>query len=222
LSSAFQPPDEETIRREYNDHTILYSRLMEEVCFSLKREIQTLDYKQEIDIPSNLRRDFYALSGLFYVADTHFELFRSSVNNLKEELQESVRKDTFDINQEMNLNTLQAYLHWKLPKRKRTIENEYSILLGELQATGYDQFDKLDSAFEKMYPALIEDEKRDPPGGFVKGKASGSYNDVGVIRWGFKILDPKFAKHDLSLFHTEDAQEQLNKFKEKREKYKLV
>ncbi len=36
-----------------------------------------LDYKSEATVPSDLRRDFYALSGLFYVADTQFELLRT-------------------------------------------------------------------------------------------------------------------------------------------------
>lgn len=35
-----------------------------------------LDYKQESFLPAQLRRDFYALSGLFYVADTHFSMLR--------------------------------------------------------------------------------------------------------------------------------------------------
>ena len=34
----------------------------------------TLDYKQESQIPPELKRDFYALNGLFYVADTHFDM----------------------------------------------------------------------------------------------------------------------------------------------------
>ena len=33
-----------------------------------------LDYKKESDIPVGMRRDFHALSGLFYVADIHFSL----------------------------------------------------------------------------------------------------------------------------------------------------
>jgi putative GTP pyrophosphokinase len=34
-----------------------------------------LAYKGDVSIPEYLRRDFHALSGLFYVADKHFELF---------------------------------------------------------------------------------------------------------------------------------------------------
>jgi putative GTP pyrophosphokinase len=36
-----------------------------------------LDYKNNQPIPSNLRRDFYALSGLLYVADAHFDYLRN-------------------------------------------------------------------------------------------------------------------------------------------------
>ena len=35
-----------------------------------------LFYKHESHLPDNLRRDFHALSGLFYIADTHFSLLR--------------------------------------------------------------------------------------------------------------------------------------------------
>lgn len=38
-----------------------------------------LDYKNESKIPLHLKRDFHALSGLFYVADTHFEILRQEV-----------------------------------------------------------------------------------------------------------------------------------------------
>jgi ppGpp synthetase/RelA/SpoT-type nucleotidyltranferase len=36
-----------------------------------------LFYKHESFLPDNLRRDFHALSGLFYIADTHFSLLRN-------------------------------------------------------------------------------------------------------------------------------------------------
>jgi len=37
-----------------------------------------LDYKTPNAVPSELKRDFNALSGLFYVADQHFEMFFKS------------------------------------------------------------------------------------------------------------------------------------------------
>lgn len=41
-----------------------------------------LDYKKESVIPEQLKRDFHALSGLFYVADTHFSILRQEQSNL--------------------------------------------------------------------------------------------------------------------------------------------
>ncbi|HDL01318.1 MAG TPA: hypothetical protein ENH23_03700, partial [candidate division Zixibacteria bacterium] len=35
-----------------------------------------LDYKKDSDFSDNLKRDFHALSGLFYVADTHFGMLK--------------------------------------------------------------------------------------------------------------------------------------------------
>ena len=49
-----------------------------------------LFYKKQSSLPNNLRRDFYALSGLFYVADTHFSLLRDEqFKYLKRELLKS-------------------------------------------------------------------------------------------------------------------------------------
>ena len=36
-------------------------------------------YKGEGKVPSKLEKDFYALNGLFYVADTHFEILRPRI-----------------------------------------------------------------------------------------------------------------------------------------------
>src|SRR3989339_82368 len=41
-----------------------------------------LDYKNESAIPLHLKRDFHALSGLFYVADTHFSFIRQEQSTL--------------------------------------------------------------------------------------------------------------------------------------------
>ena len=37
-------------------------------------------YKGEGEIPSKYKKDFYALNGLFYVADTHFEMLRPRIS----------------------------------------------------------------------------------------------------------------------------------------------
>lgn len=68
-----------------NDNTLFTNALKE---YSFEIQIRTiaqdawasishhLDYKKESSIPTNLKRDFHALSGLFYIADTHFSLLK--------------------------------------------------------------------------------------------------------------------------------------------------
>jgi ppGpp synthetase/RelA/SpoT-type nucleotidyltranferase len=40
-------------------------------------------YKKDKTIPENLKRDFYALSGLFYVADQHFKMIEQESRRLR-------------------------------------------------------------------------------------------------------------------------------------------
>jgi len=149
-----------------------------------------LDYKQAIDIPSQLRKDFFALCGLFYVADTHFEMFRDSVEELKKQLNESVERDQFDLKQEMNLDTLIAYLRWKLPNRKQTDIKSRSELLSELEITGYSQFKKLDEALNTCIRVVEIDEKEHPPKKKVGKKlVPTKYTDVGIVRDCLEIFD---------------------------------
>lgn len=49
-----------------------------------------LDYKSPNAIPSHLRKDFNALSALFYVADSHFELFFRSSQEAKKSAEERI------------------------------------------------------------------------------------------------------------------------------------
>ncbi len=56
-----------------------------------------LEYKSEIDVPTDLRRDFYALSGLFYVADKHFEVFFRSRDESREQMAEAFAKPNLPI-----------------------------------------------------------------------------------------------------------------------------
>ena len=53
-----------------------------------------LYYKQESFLSSQLRRDFYALSGLFYVADTHFSILRKEQSKLF--IEKTLRDDNID------------------------------------------------------------------------------------------------------------------------------
>lgn len=118
-----------------------------------------LDYKQKVDIPQDLRVDFNALTGLFYVADTHFEMFKEGVIKAREDLWTTIQKGGFDLDQKINLDTLTAYLKWKFPERKITRILD-SPIVKELIDCGYENFQKLNETMNLVLPMLKEYETR--------------------------------------------------------------
>ena len=160
-----------------------------------------LDYKQEIDIPTALRVDFNALAGLFYVADTHFEMFRGGVEEARTKLIRSIQKGTFELDQEINLDGLKAYLESKFPEREST-HVDYSHLVRELQPFGYKVIRQLDDKINIALPILSEyemDFKRAfarKHGTKVKpNKKKGVlWNTSGVVRAILDITDDAYLK----------------------------
>jgi len=106
-----------------------------------------LDYKQEADIPSELKDDFYALSGVFYIADSLFEQFREARARSIRRLKRTITKDQFNFDAELNLDSLRAYLKWRFPERKLYKgEKALSILLsraGKAEVKNYLQLDDI-------------------------------------------------------------------------------
>jgi len=156
-----------------------------------------LDYKQEVDIPRELRTTFNALAGLFYVADTVFEFFRKGIEESRANLMKAVREDAFDVNQEINLDSLQAYMRWKYPERTISASSEVSLLVKELGAFGHRNLRQLDdkintassvlTQFEKeFFEALTQAEKE-----FVGGDL-GRYTAVGAIRHSLDLTDDDY------------------------------
>lgn len=150
-----------------------------------------LDYKSESDVPKELRKDFFALSGLFYVADTHFEMFYAARQQSKVQAQDTVHA-TPTLDQELNLDTVTAYLSKRYPDRKHLVPRDISELIGQLFAAGYSTLDKLHLALETTIDVFAQYEAANPP--TVKGQKRGKYSDVGVVRLSLGILDPTFAK----------------------------
>lgn len=88
--------DTELIIRQYDANLQNYEKLARDVQSLLVKSVKRhgvkthsitsrikevasfLDYKKSSTIPKQLKRDFHALSGLFYVADTHFSFLKQS------------------------------------------------------------------------------------------------------------------------------------------------
>jgi putative GTP pyrophosphokinase len=157
-----------------------------------------LDYKSAQDVPKELRKDFFALSGLFYVADQHFEMFfkarQNSVKTIKKELTQSPS----GVNIEINLDTLNEYLKRRFSDRDHSDPANVSALVTELKSSGYNTIQEVDAIIKRSLKAALRYEKEQPP--HVKKDdefiqiPGGKYTDTGIVRGIFDIYDPSFAE----------------------------
>lgn len=154
-----------------------------------------LDYKSEQDVPKELRKDFFALSGLFYVADQHFEMFFRARLDSKKTIEHELNQSPSGVNVELNLDTLQEYLKRQFPDRQRSHVKGVSELVRELRSCGYDSIDKIDQVMKRGLNVALKYEREHPPGSTAKKppKTKVRYNDVGITRMLFDIVNPEFA-----------------------------
>lgn len=145
-----------------------------------------LDYKTDNDVPSELRRDFYALSGLFYVADRHFEMFFQSRQESQEKLVELFQEpsSTRQLVQEINLDSLTAYLYSKYPDRKHAEARGISELVKQLIRAGYRTIDDVEMNINKGWEAFLKYE--------ADTKSANFFYDIGAARATLEIVDNNF------------------------------
>ena len=143
-----------------------------------------LDYKSEQDIPTDLKRDFHALSGLFYVADKHFEMFFRSRQASVQEVKTLSDSDLFLV-QEINFDTLSEYLAKRYSDRDAASTTQISTLVASLRDRGFRTLGDLDALLDKKASYLAQREKE----GFPTKRTR--FNRVGAIRVSF-AKDPLF------------------------------
>ena len=149
-----------------------------------------LEYKSEQDIPDELKRDFNALSGMFYVADKHFQLFFEQRREKQEKISETFEKgdEKNRDKQPINLDTLIAFMRDKFPGREVSDSNSVSILINELFNSGYETIGQIEELVNNSWNAFIKYEEARPPFS-DKGR---KYVDVGVVRTIGKIANDNF------------------------------
>ena len=145
-----------------------------------------LDYKSPNAMPSNLRRDINALSAMFYVADSHFELFYSSSRQARLQAEQKAQIANTLGTEEINLDTLTAYLKKKYPTRDSTSSVGISDLVEEPVVSGYQTISRLDSYLDRSNEAFIIYEAENPPW------PGPQYVDVGVVRVAPSIAKEEF------------------------------
>jgi GTP pyrophosphokinase len=167
-----------------------------------------LSYKQESDVPPNLRRKLNALSGLFETADDQFENIRIKRSEYQDQVQESITKGKdISFDEDMNLDNLDVYLRWKFPDRDKADIEITAGLLEELTKHGYKKLVDIDNIVDKTSKAVNAYEKKYPPWDEM-GNEHTNYAAVGIIRAALKFADTNYLNN--SFTNIEEIEEFIN------------
>ncbi len=150
-----------------------------------------LDYKSPHSIPSELRKDFQALSALFYLADSHFELFFRKGQESKQIVEKKAKKASGIADEEINLDTLSIYLKRKFPDREHASIDYIPFLVEELVVAGYTTIGELDEDLQRRMKAFSLYEEKYPPTDIETGEPT-RFTDDGVVRVALSIANKKF------------------------------
>ena len=150
-----------------------------------------LNYKEESDVPVELRRKLNALSGLFETADSQFDLLKKDRVEYKKQVGQLIRTDSADaLQHDINLDNLTAYLANRFPGRQQAESSDIAEFLGELKRFGYVKLKQLEDVISHASQAAVEFEKKYPPA--VKSYEEPIYNQVGISRTCLSIADNKY------------------------------
>lgn len=147
-----------------------------------------LQYKKKEHIPKVIQRKFYQLSALFELADEQFEILRDKKEGVYKSSLPEYSTD-FDTQQEMNADTLQAFLDLNCGERLKLEENT-GDLLDELLKYKIS-FDDLKSMLNKYDTEEIESIEREVIGSSIKG-IKHSWAQVGLIRFLLDLTNEEY------------------------------
>ena len=149
-----------------------------------------LSYKHPNAIPTSLKKNLYALNALLYLAGKNFqELYQASQNVKKAE----DRKDLKQIGkEEINFDTIAAYLKKKFPDREIAPPQHTSLLSEELYRADYRTIDELDSKLDGTESAVEKIEE------MIYGEGIQGFHNVGIVRNALCIVDENYNKNLIS------------------------
>lgn len=150
-----------------------------------------LDYKGESSVPEDLRKDFFALSGLFYVADQHFELFADRAGRSRKQAEEDLESNTAS-DLDINLDTMEAFLVHRYSDRMHEDRPAISDLVEDVTRAGYGKLGALEAALDSVESQFLEREVAFPPGGGMQTPGGSEprrrFTDVGAVRISLRML----------------------------------
>lgn len=84
-----------------------------------------LSYKKKEHIPELFQRNLFQLSALFEIADDRFEILRTDREKYRDQI---IGSGKFNIKQELNFDSLQAFLDFYFSNRKKDSEHTIKLL----------------------------------------------------------------------------------------------
>jgi putative GTP pyrophosphokinase len=146
-----------------------------------------LAYKKPI-IDDETKREFYAISGLLYLADQRFDAYKkTALEKLEKQKHITI---AFELQQKITDESLGHYLKWKFPTRLEPKTIIFEEFAQELQTMSYDSFKILDNIITKAEHILPIYEKDHPP----RSIGGELYDSVGAARICIGIADTKNKK----------------------------
>lgn len=151
-----------------------------------------LSYKQESDVPKELRRKLNALSGLFETADDQFNRLRDERAIYTEKVKKQITEQGPDfLKHNINLDNLIEYLNWRFPERKATSRESVANLLSQIAKYGYTRLAQIDVAVSRAYEAVKAYETKYPPTDVGTGEKT-IFTPVGVVRVALKLTNEDY------------------------------
>jgi ppGpp synthetase/RelA/SpoT-type nucleotidyltranferase len=143
-----------------------------------------IDYKNEADVPVDLRKSFNALSALFFLADTQFELFAREAALSRERAEKIISSPRDQANVDLDFDTLSAFMSRHFPGRKVAKSEAISNLLSELLEFGINNLGLLSQYFKPNSPLVDQYEK------FQEKK--GKFSQVGAVRMTLAAVSSRY------------------------------
>ena len=172
-----------------------------------------LAYKSAEQVPDKFRRKLYRPSAKFEEADEQFDELRAGLAEYRTQLRASAQKEgEFSKTIELNLDTLQAFLDYCFPDRRKDIDDTRD-LLEEVQKLNLTMADVID-AHQKTVTILPEVEQHDRELSKTKLGSGPMWSQGGALRTVLDIgNDRYFAKRHAELGKYRDWVESTTKWR---------
>ncbi|WP_394692746.1 GTP pyrophosphokinase family protein [Hyphobacterium sp.] len=161
-----------------------------------------LQYKNESDIPTQLKRKIYLLSGKLEEADDQFLDVRNQISEYESEVKNRMAANEELV--EINVDSLSVMIESIYPDRESP--DDYSKIVAELSPF-YESINALkDDLTDPILVEIIEELEESLP---ISG--SGRFTSAGLIRVAQFVRNPDFLNKNLSSDHMKTIYEKFHK-----------